>query len=181
VAALIAKAALIAPFAALILNIGPPWPAKTAVPALTALCEVFVLIYIFQFFTRLSRKKLDNRLRLFFVLLVVSFVTYIVLYSFFVFDITLTNERDVKGFIVLPAIASQIARGGTTEALLSGAEWDPFAIWEGWTIYSTRVGLLLSWILFFVGIAGCMAVFVTAQRSARRRVVERSAQAETAR
>ena len=168
VASLIAKAALIAPFATLILNIGPPWPAKTAVPALTALCEVFVLIYIFQFFTRLSRKKLDTRLRVYFGLLVLSFVIYLFLYSFFVFDITMTNERDVKGFILLPAIASQVAKGETTESLLSGAEWDPFAIWEGWTIYATRAAMLLSWILFFVGIAGCMAVFVTAQRKAAR-------------
>ena len=167
VAALIAKAALIAPFATLILNIGPPWPAKTAVPALTALCEVFVLIYVFQFFTRLSKKKLDTRLRLYFLLLVFSFVIYLFLYSFFVFD-AVANERDVKGFILLPAIASQVAKGETTESLLSGAEWDPFVIWEGWTIYATRAGLLLSWILFFVGIAGCMAVFVIAQRKTTR-------------
>jgi hypothetical protein len=50
------------------------------------------------------------------------------------------------------------------ESLLEGAEWDPFNIWEGWTIYTTRVALLLSWILFFVGIAGCIAVFVTLQQ-----------------
>lgn len=168
VAALIAKAALIAPFATLILNIGPPWPAKTAVPALTALCEVFVLIYIFQFFTPLSKKKLGKRLRLYFGLLVISFILYVFLYSFFVFDITLTNERDVKGFVVHPTIAKKIDSGETLENLLEGAEWDPFNIWEGWTIYATRAGLLLSWILFFVGIAGSMAIFVTLQRKEAR-------------
>ena len=163
VAALIAKAALLAPFATLILNIGPPWPAKTAVPALTALCEVFVLIYIFQFFTRLSKKKLDTRLRLYFGLLVASFVVYLFMYSFFVFEVN--NDRDVKGFILLPAVASQVAKGvDTPEELLRGAEWDPFVIWEGWTIYAMRAALLLSWILFFVAIAGSIAVFVTAQR-----------------
>ena len=168
VAALIAKVALIAPFGTLLLNIGPPWPAKTAVPALTALCEVFVLIYIFQFLTPLSKKRLGRRLRLFFGLLVISFVLYLFLYSFFVFDITLTHERDVKGFIVQPAIARMVGPGRSLENLLEGAEWDPFNIWEGWTIYTTRAGLLLSWILFFVGIAGCMAAFVTMQRKGGR-------------
>jgi hypothetical protein len=46
---------------------------------------------------------------------------------------------------------------------LEGTEWDPFNIWIGWTIYMTRVLLLLMWILFFVGIAGCTA-FVTIQQ-----------------
>src|SRR5262245_64990869 len=105
VAALVGKTAIIAPFITLVLNIGPPWPTRTAVPALTSLCEVFVLIYVFQFFTPLSRKRLALRLRLFFVLLVLSFIVYVSLYSFFVFDIPLNKERDVKGFIVQPAIA----------------------------------------------------------------------------
>src|SRR4030095_7091411 len=87
VAALIGKVALVAPFTTLLLNIGPPWPTKTAVPSLTSLCEVFVLIYIFQFYTSLSKKRLGTRLRLFFIQLVVSFMVYISLYSFFVFDI----------------------------------------------------------------------------------------------
>lgn len=92
-----------------------------------------------------------------------SFVVYLFLYSFFVFDAP-NGERDVKGFVLLSPMATQVAKGDTPEYLLSGAEWDPFVIWEGWTIYTTRAALLLSWILFFVGIAGCMAVFVATQR-----------------
>ena len=168
VAALIAKAALIAPFAGLILNIGPPWPTKTAVPTLTALCEVFVLIYIFQFLTPLSKKRLEKRLRLFFLLLVISFVLYVFLYSFYVVDIPLTNERDVIGFIMRPEIANSALPGQTAGDLLQGYEWDPFGVWEGWTINTMRVSLLLSWILFFVGIAGCMAIFVSLQRKAKK-------------
>ena len=61
-----------------------------------------------------------------------------------------------------------VGPGRSLEKLLEGAEWDPFNIWEGWTIYTTRVALLLSWILFFVGIAGCMAVFVALQRKGVR-------------
>jgi hypothetical protein len=163
VAALAAKLALIAPFATLVLNIGPPWPTATAVPTLTALSELFVLIYIFQFYSTISTRRLGNRLRLFFLQLIASFVVYVSLYSFFVFDVPLTHERDVKGFIVQPAIAQMVGPGRGLEKLLEGAEWDPFNIWQGWSIYATRVTLLLSWIFFFVGIAGCIAVFVTMQ------------------
>jgi hypothetical protein len=168
VAALIGKAALVAPFATLLLNIGPPWPAKTAVPALTSLCQVFVLIYIFQFATPLAKKRLGTRLRLFFGQLVISFVVYVFLYSFFVFDIRLTHDRDVKGFVIRPAIAKLVGPQHTLESLLEGAGWDPFNIWESWTIYTARLALLFSWILFFVGIAGCIAVFVTLQKKPNR-------------
>src|SRR5215813_2020375 len=86
VAALIGKVALVAPFATLLLNIGPPWPGKTGVPALTSLCEVFVLMYVFQFHSSLSKKRVALRLRLFFGLLIASFILYLCLYSFFVFE-----------------------------------------------------------------------------------------------
>ena len=170
VAALIGKIALIAPFATLLLNIGPPWPNRTAVPTLTSLCEVFVLIYIFQFFTPLTKRALGKRLRLFFLLLIASFILYLSLYSFFVFNIPGTNDRDLKGFIVRPEIAEMVGPGRSLEYLLEGAEWEPLNIWESWTIYTTRIALLLSWILFFVGIAGCIAVFVTLQRKGVKRV-----------
>lgn len=164
VAALIGKAALLAPFVDLLLNIGPPWPARTAVPALTTLTEVFVLIYIFQFCTPLSKKRLERRLRSFFILLVACFIIYISLYSFFVYEIPLTKSRDVKGFVVRPGIAKILGPDRTIERALEGAEWDAFEIWEGWSVQTMRISLVLSWILFFVGIASSIAIFVVLQQ-----------------
>jgi hypothetical protein len=163
VASLLAKAALIAPFASLLLNIGPPWPTRTAVPALTSLCELLVLMYAFQFYTPLAKKRISTRLRAYFLQLILSFAAYISLYSFFVFKAY--GDRDVKGFIVQPAIKAKLEPGLTLEALLEGAEWDPLRIWEAWTVYSMRISLLLMWILFFVSIAGCIATFVVLQRT----------------
>ena len=164
VAALIGKAALLAPFVGLLLNIGPPWPGGTGVPALTALAEVLVLIYIFQFFSPLSKKRLEKRLRIFFGIVALWFAVYISFYSIFVIDVPITESKDVAGFVVKPEIQQLLRPGRDVEQLLEGAEWDPFQIWEGWTIKTVRVVLLLSWIFFFIGIAYCIAVFVILQQ-----------------
>lgn len=166
VSALVGKAALLAPFIDLLLNIGPPWPGKTSVPALTTLTEVFVLIYIFQFYTPLAKRRLEKRLRSFFIVIIACFLAYISLYSFFVYEAATTKQRDVKGFIVREAIQRILGPNRTLERALEGAEWDPLVIWEGWTVYTMRISLLVAWILFFVGIVGCIAVFVTLQQKA---------------
>ena len=164
VAALIGKAALLAPFVGLLLNIGQPWPGGTGVPALTALAEVLVLIYIFQFFSPLAKKRLEKRLRIFFIIVAVWFAVYISFYSMFVFEVPLTDSKEVSGFVVKPEIQKLVGPGRDLERLLEGAEWDPFQVWEGWSIKMVRVVLLLSWIFFFVGIAYCIAVFVILQK-----------------
>jgi hypothetical protein len=164
VAALMGKAALLAPFVGLLLNISPPWPTGTGVSALTALAEVLVLIYIFQFFMPLSKRRLENRLRVFFLIVVGWFAVYISVYSVFVYDIPLTKSHDVKGFILRPGIQAILGPGHSIDRVLEGAEWDAFEVWEGWSIHAVRVSLLLSWILFFVGIAACIAIFVVLQQ-----------------
>ena len=164
VASLIGKAAVIAPFLGLLLNIGPPWPSGTGVPTLTAVAEVFVLIYAFQFYPSLGKRRLEKRLRLFFILVTVCFVLYISLYSFFVYDVPLTNSREVRGFIVRDEVQKIISPQHTIEYWLESAQWDEFRIWEAWTIQTTRTSLLLSWILFFVSLAGCIAIFVLMQQ-----------------
>ena len=175
VVGLIGKAALIAPFATLLLNIGPPWPGKTSVPALTSLCEVLVLMYVFQFHASLSKKRLNARLRQFFLAVVGTFVVYVFLYSFFVIDIPLDSTRDVSGFVVQPRVTQLLtAPGATIDTVLEGMEWDPFRVWEPWTIRVMRVSLLLVWIVFFIGIAGCIAAFAALQRRRTAPVVGRA-------
>jgi hypothetical protein len=164
VAALLGKAAILAPFVGLLLNIGPPWPGGTGVPTLTALAEVLVLIYIFQFFTSLAKRRLEKRLRIFFLIVTLWFAVYITFYSLFVFDIPLTKSKDVSGFILKPEIQQLLRPGYDVDRLLEGAEWDASQIWVSWTIKTVRVVLLLSWLLFFVSIACCIAVFVVMQR-----------------
>ncbi len=149
----------------LLLNIGPPWPGKTSMPMLTTLTQVFVLIYVFQFFGPLSRKRLEKRLRAFFFVLMGCFVIYIALYSFFVLE-TPTKDRVVKGFIIQDRIKVILGPTYTVEDALEGYVWDSEEIWEGWTVYTMQVSLLLAWILFFVALVGCIGVFVVLQQKA---------------
>jgi len=105
VAGLVGKAAILAPFIGILLNIGPPWPSGEAVSTLTVIVEVFVLIYIFQFFRSISKRRLEGRLKLFFILTVLCFIMYISVYSVYVFKIP-NDGRVSKGFILLPLFKS---------------------------------------------------------------------------
>jgi len=136
--------------------------------ALTTLTQVLVVIYVFQFYESLSQQRLKRYLRLFFLLLVGCFAIYFSLYSLYVFESLpedpSSKTRDVKGFILKPDIQKILLPDRTEDDLLRGSEWDPFVIYEAWTIHTMRLSLLLAWILCFVGISGVIAVFVFLQQ-----------------
>jgi hypothetical protein len=168
VAALAGKASLLAPFVPLLSNVGPPWPNRAGVIALTTLAQMLVVIYVFQFYASLPQQRLKRYLRLFFLLLIGCFVIYFSLYSLYVFESLpedpSSKSRDVKGFILKPDVQKILLPNHTEDELLKGSEWDPFVIYEPWTIHTMRLSLLLAWILFFVCISGIIAVFVFLQQ-----------------
>ena len=163
-AALLGKVALIAPFAGLLLNIGPPWPSRTAVPALTSLCEVLVLVYAFSFYSPLSKKRIANRLRCISGNWPQLRRLHLALQLFRVRRVQ-TSEMS-KASSCNRRFRQWSHPGDTLESLLEGAEWDPFKIWEGWTILIREPCLATADVdPVFVGIAGCLATFVVLQRA----------------
>jgi len=133
--ALIGKAALAIPFITLIYNIGPPWLTPIAVAILTSIVQIFVLIYIFQFWMPLSRLRRKLRLRLSIIFGGVSLIGYLGLFAFFVFNAPDTNNRDIKGFIYTEAAKAQINSAYPEQRALQGAGFEPTLIWEPWTVY----------------------------------------------
>jgi|GEM_PF-1984444 len=161
----LAKAAVAAPLVDIVLGIGPPWPSKVAVPILTCLAEVMVMMYGFQFWSGLSRPRLGRRLRVAFVLIVLTLLLYITFFSFFVYDAPSGADREVKGLFYQGDVQVVINRGDIREAdVIKAGEYDPLRIWVPWSVYVMRVIVLCIWLLFFTCLASGIASFVLLER-----------------
>jgi hypothetical protein len=160
------KGALLAPLVSLVTDIGPPYPSRVSVPVLTCLILVLLLIYIFNFWQRLSKRKLEYRLKVSLILIVPLIISYFLLFNFFVVDAPDESNRVVKGFVLTKQAQSVVGPDYPATRALQGARYDPTRIWEPWTVYLTRLVLLISWTLSFAVISSYLASFVLLQHKA---------------
>jgi hypothetical protein len=162
----VAKLAVSAPLASILLGIGPPWPNARAVPVATSILQIVILMYGFQFWDKHSLPALKRRMKWGLAAMAVTFVAYIFLFSFFTFEGP-TGDRDVKGFAYLPKVRqlleTQGASGGpiTNEhALLKAGLYVPESIWEEWTLFIMRPSIMLVWLVFFGSVSAYIVSFV---------------------
>src|SRR5437764_4808903 len=151
VSAILGKAALLAPFLTLVVNIGPPWPEKARVP-ITALFQLFALMYAFEFWHPRGKARLKKTLRWSFAIFGVAFVLYIALFTSFTYPAPSYEHREAKGLIKQPAVAEILTPTYTIDDAVAGSGYDPFLVWEPWTVYLMRIVLLSSWLILFVSI-----------------------------
>ena len=164
VGALIGKGALAAPIVSLIYNVGPPWPSRIAIPILTSMMEVLILIYVFQFWKPLSKTRKQRRMKLSLIAAVLSFLLYFWLFGSFIFNAPDARHRDVRGLIYTEAAESVIDTTYPEQDALKGAGFDPTRIWKPWTVYLMRFLVLVSWLVFFASISVYLATFVLLKR-----------------
>lgn len=167
ISGLIGKGALAAPILSLIFNVGPPWPSRIATPILTSLMQILVLVYVFQFWTPLAKKRKERRMKISIIAVVIGFLLYFWLFSSYVFDAPDTSHRDIKGLFYSPAAGLVINDSYPEGEALKGAAYDPTRIWEPWTVYLMRVLVLVSWLVFFVSVSIYLATFVLMKRNQR--------------
>src|SRR5437870_967986 len=116
-----AKASVAAPLIDIILGFGPPWPTRTGVPVLTSIVETFVLMYTFVFWKRMPLKRLTTCFRGAVILIVITFILYIMIFSFFVYNAPSPDAREIKGFLYRPPVQELIDRGESVESLINSA------------------------------------------------------------
>lgn len=169
VTALAVTGGVAAPLVALVTNIGPPWP--TGIPVLTSIAELVVLIAIFHFWYKKSRKRLSQRMIIALVIVTISFLGYLILFDTFVFTVPGGKDSDVYGFVLKPEIKQLIDDKLVlnAEEALEGAEYNPKNVWQPWSVTLIRVGVLASWLVMFLSLSLFIATFVMVQR---RRVVK---------
>jgi amino acid transporter len=151
-----AKGALAAPLADFVLGVGPPWP--VAVPVLTSCVEVIALIFVFTLLGAGGRAAFRRSLRVFAVVLVLSFAAYLTLLSLYVHHAP-NGERLVAGFIVRPDVVPMLAEDYTASDALREAGWVAERIWTPTSITLSRLSLLASWVMSFSAFVGLLGVF----------------------
>lgn len=167
-AALATKGAVAVHFADLVLRqfdtgISPPWP--PGVLAITSIAELLTLIFIFNFFFKSTRKALNRLMLALLMILCVSFVGYLYLFSTYTQNIRNKPVSDLLGYEPLNTDIKQVlAEGYTKEQILEENEFSPEKIWTQISITLIRIGILLVWLLLFVSFSSFVGFFVVSQR-----------------
>jgi hypothetical protein len=167
VTAWIAKAAIAAPLADIVVNIGPPWPSRIAVAILLCIVEVIVLMYSFEFWRKGSPRIRDIRsaMRAGIVAFGVGFIVYIYLFANFIVDAPDARHRVVIGCDMHPDVAEM--------ANANPSQWTPkelilqfhdeMAVWTPGSVNVMRTIVLVIWLLLWTALAVVISAFVALQ------------------
>jgi hypothetical protein len=156
------KGVVAAPLAALFVDFGPSWP--SAMPVLTSVWELIVLILVFEFWYGAARRRQRRRMIGLGLLLGLSFAAYLLILS----EYTTTNPAGglvVHGYSVLPDVQRTIAPEFSLREALEGAEYDPLRVWTPSSVTHLRLAFLAAWFGMFGSLAAFVAVFVLNQRN----------------
>jgi len=157
------KGAVVAPLADLVLHVGAPWP--PGVPLITSTVELITLICVFHFWFSKSYKQLTQRMKIFLVVLCVSFFGHLYLLDAYTFVSPATSKRYAKGFVVRPDVQQLIPVAfKTPEEVLSNYEYKEEAVWTAGSITAARLSLLAVWLIVFASLSGFIGTFIMAQR-----------------
>ena len=147
---LVSKGVLALPLAALLFDIGPPWPSARSVTILTGLLETGLLLSVFL----AGRVRAGTDVRATTIAAAAALLLYLAAYSHLVFA-DYSGARDVRGLILTPEIRATLRPGMFTEGqALQGAHFDPFLIYTPWSVHAARICLVGLWLAF----AGALAV-----------------------
>ncbi len=165
VAAWIGKFAVIAPFADLALNIGPPWPSRAGICIILAIIEFIVLMWSFEFWrdARSKRAGVRRTMKVAVICLGILFVTYIILFGMFVFELPDSWHRDVGGFSYLPIIKEMRDSDPTKytdSELLELFSRSPERVWTRSSIVIAKVALCVTWFLLWISLIAVIASFI---------------------
>jgi len=163
----VAKAAVSAPLADLVLNMGPPWPSRLSVALILCIAEIVVLMFSFEFWRRGSPRIHNIRkvMKIGLCALVILFVVYIFMFSTYIVDAFSPWNRVVIGYKLHDDIADLVASEPskwTTQKLLKQFHEEK-AIWTGESVNFMRSAILILWVALWVAISVVMAAFVSLQ------------------
>jgi hypothetical protein len=154
-----------APFITAFLDVTPPWPKSIA--SFTAIVELITLICAFQFFGFAGRRRLNRLMMASLFVVVLSGLTYLVLFVRFTFEIPTTKTIAAGGFSCTPE-ALQVYRGvcpWPSKEVLVAAQYEAPQIWQSWSIDAVRISLLSVWIVCFCALSLLVSLFIIFQRN----------------
>jgi hypothetical protein len=156
------KGVFAAPCLDLWLKIGPP-PAR-AIAVLASLAEFLTVVWGFHFWSNLSRRRLNTRIRFALGLFCVGLASTLFLVTMFTESPGEGRDRVVKGLAVREDVQHIIGPTYSPEQALKDSEYDPTAVWTQSSIAFMRVILTIAWLVTFASLAGYLTGFILQQR-----------------
>jgi hypothetical protein len=158
------------PFVAAFAGVTPPFPKN--IEYITAVCQLLVMMYMYQVFTRASAATTRRIMSLLLAASTVMFFAYLFLFS--QFTIRIPGMRDVTGMsdvIIIGYQCSPRALEAYGEACpflgiqeLKGAQYNEFELWTKFSLSTMRTVLTSLWCLFFAALAAFVGQFLVFQR-----------------
>jgi len=137
----------------LVFSLQPPWPkSSTYITAFLELAAMFL-----AYFAPVKNKASLWRLQIaLFLSIFACFIGYFVLYSFFVFDTPLNDERVVAGFQCTRETLALIRSGliescpFLKEEFLASAQYETDVLWTRSSIVAVEIALFFCWSTLFI-------------------------------
>ncbi|WFE89791.1 hypothetical protein K1718_00060 [Roseibium porphyridii] len=161
----------IAPIVAHFAGIAPVWP--NGVGIITSVATLVVIIFAFQFSKNSSKKIVNRRMLLSLWSCIFCSIVYFGLFSFFVYEIPVTNQKTYLGCgwserakLIVSEFGASVDNScpGQFHEILASASYDPFAVWTVSSINAIALVILVFWIAFFASLSNIVALFVVHQR-----------------
>ena len=188
VTSLLAKTAVAMPLADMLIKIGPGWPGRPGIGTVTAVAEIVVLMWAFQFWRGIAKKRREKRMRGSLYFLVPLAIVYLVLLTFWTYPHPQLG-RQAKGIVLKSSTIRLLGSKGSTIEVAPPQEQegesrtesvpiyetvddllretpDASEFYKQWSIDLMRLILLVVWIGFFVSLAAFIGAFVLLQPQA---------------
>ena len=146
-----------------LLGVAPPWP--NAIVQLTAIAQLLALIFVYQQLLKAGRARINRRMKLGVIGLILVSIIYFSAHSILVFTMP-NGELGLRG-VICSANATTLYADSCPfleRIQISTAEFEADRLWTPLGLAISRVGLLSAWIGAYVFLINVVAAFVVFQR-----------------
>jgi hypothetical protein len=135
-----------------VLRIGPPWPSEEETVIYSVLLVAATLYFVGSSGRLTSRPEGGGRHSAVLVGFVFCAAAYLLLKVFFCYNAADWRHQVAGGFVLRPQIKDLLDADPnlTVQKALDGYSNDATRIWESWSVFVVRAGLLLSWLGCFL-------------------------------
>jgi hypothetical protein len=165
-----AGGSVVLPFIASFISVIPPFPSGLNV--MTAVFQLVSLVFVYQRYSRSPRQVVTRNIGVLFVVLFITIIAYMILFSLFTVYVPPAKRSIVIGYQC------------TNEALtvyrekcpflnlqeLASVAYDEFELWTKFSVALTRALLVALWFFFFICLAALLGKFLVFQMRKRVRV-----------
>ncbi len=169
--AISAKLAAVAPFADLLIQIGPTWPARGVTATLSTMLQLCCLAIVFIFGNPAARRGLRRWLACTLGGLLLTSAVYLFVYNHFVITCPAGTQGMVtRGFVMNNNVKALLGTPNypNEQSLLEGFGCDPRRVWTSNSVSTMEFVILCLWLAAWSAVACFFGIFALLQERGRR-------------